>query len=76
VSREECGPKRCGTQISALCTRSANEARPNHGSAYGRVLAGIEVPAAEDEAFEQYLVGLGYPPVNETEDEAYRLFLR
>jgi threonine dehydratase len=48
----------------------------NHGAAFGRVLAGVQVPASEDEAFEQYLAQLGYPYVDETENEAYRLFLR
>lgn len=48
----------------------------NHGSAHGRVLAGIHVPVADDDAFEAYLTELGYPYVNETDNEAYRLFLR
>ena len=48
----------------------------NHGAAYGRVLAGIHVPAEDDEAFEAYLAELGYPYVNETDNEAYWLFLR
>ncbi len=48
----------------------------NHGAAHGRVLAGIHVPVADDEAFEAYLRELGYPYANETDNEAYRLFLR
>lgn len=48
----------------------------NHGAAQGRVLAGIHVPTEDDAAFERYLEELGYPYVNETDNEAYRLFLR
>lgn len=48
----------------------------NHAAAYGRVLAGVEVPPHEREAFEQYLIGLGYLFVNESENEAYELFLK
>ncbi|MEM7408932.1 MAG: threonine ammonia-lyase, biosynthetic [Myxococcota bacterium] len=48
----------------------------NHGAAHGRVLAGIQVPSHDGEAFARYLGELGYPWVEETENEAYRLFLR
>ncbi len=48
----------------------------NHGAAHGRVLAGIRVPASDDAAFQAYLEELGYPYVCETDNEAYRLFLR
>ncbi len=48
----------------------------NHGAALGRVLAGIAVPEADYEAFERYLLDLAYPYVDETENEAYRAFLR
>jgi threonine dehydratase len=48
----------------------------NHGSAHGRVLAGIQVPPAEDASFRRYLGELGYPWAEETDNEAYRLFLR
>jgi threonine dehydratase len=48
----------------------------NHGGAVGRVLAGIQVPAGEADAFARYLGQLGYPWVEETENPAYRLFLR
>lgn len=47
----------------------------NHGSDYGRVLAGIQVPPGERAMFENYLVALGYPHWDETENPAYRLFL-
>jgi threonine dehydratase len=48
----------------------------NHGAAQGRVLAGIQVPPAEDDAFRRYLAELGYPHVDESANPAYRLFLR
>jgi len=47
----------------------------NHGSDYGRVLAGIQVPAADRAALSTHLDGLGYAYWNETENPAYRLFL-
>ena len=48
----------------------------NHGSAYGRVLMGIQVPAADDEAFERFLGDVGYRYREETGNPAYRVFLR
>jgi threonine dehydratase len=47
----------------------------NHGSDYGRVLAGIEVPKAERENFLLHLNDLHYPYTDETANAAYRLFL-
>src|SRR5690606_3176184 len=47
----------------------------NHGSDYGRVLAGVQVPPAERGEFAAHLATLGYPHVEETENPAYRLFL-
>ncbi|MDQ6993868.1 MAG: threonine ammonia-lyase, biosynthetic [Mariprofundus sp.] len=47
----------------------------NHAAAFGRVLAGIEVPPHEREAFDAYLNGLGYPYVDESNNPAYKLFL-
>lgn len=46
----------------------------NHGAAYGRVLAGFLVPAADQARFEQFLASTGYPhrPV---EDRAFQLFV-
>ena len=48
----------------------------NHGSDYGRVLAGIQVPTKDDAAFAAYLEKLGYVYFEETENPAYTLFLR
>lgn len=48
----------------------------NHGSAYGRVLVGVQVPEAQRAAFGDYLTRLGYPHVCESDNPAYQLFLR
>jgi threonine dehydratase len=48
----------------------------NHGSASGRVLAGIQVPDHEMDAFRHFLAELGYPAQAEDENPAYRLFLQ
>jgi threonine dehydratase len=47
----------------------------NHGSDYGRVLAGIQVPGAERADFLQHLNALHYAYVEETANPAYRMFL-
>jgi threonine dehydratase len=47
----------------------------NHGADYGRVLAGIQVPASEKPAFRDFLARLGYPCWEETRNPAARLFL-
>ena len=48
----------------------------NHGSDFGRILAGIQVPLTERNRYEQSLAALGYPYTNESEHPAYRLFLK
>ncbi|MDM0083862.1 threonine ammonia-lyase, biosynthetic [Variovorax sp. J31P179] len=47
----------------------------NQGADYGRILVGLQVPAAEHEAFDAFLQTLGYPFVEETDNPVYRLFL-
>ena len=47
----------------------------NHGSDYGRVLAGIDVPADETRELELHLAKLGYPHWEESNNPAYTLFL-
>ena len=47
----------------------------NHGSDFGRVLVGIQVPPTEREAFCQFLNELGYDYWDETENPAYQRFL-
>jgi threonine dehydratase len=47
----------------------------NHGSDYGRVLAGVQVPPAERPDFLQHLNELHYAYVEETSNPSYRMFL-
>ena len=47
----------------------------NHGADYGRVMVGMQVPAAEMPEFKRFLGTLGYPYIDESENPAYRLFL-
>ncbi len=47
----------------------------NHGSDYGRVLAGIDVPAEETRELESHLAKLGYPHWEESNNPAYTIFL-
>ena len=48
----------------------------NHGSDYGRVLIGLQVPQAERADFQSFLAQVGYDHREETDNPAYRLFLR
>jgi threonine dehydratase len=47
----------------------------NHGSAWGRVLVGIQVPDEEMSVFKRELDEIGFRYWNETDNPAYRLFL-
>jgi len=47
----------------------------NHGSDYGRVLAGIQVPKADRADFLEHLTLLRFPFFEETANPAYRKFL-
>jgi threonine dehydratase len=47
----------------------------NHGSDYGRVLCGIQVPPAERAEFRLHVDALHYPYSDETANPAYTLFL-
>jgi threonine dehydratase len=48
----------------------------NHGADYGRILIGLQVPKNEQKKFQHFLASLGYPHWNETDNPAYRLFLK
>ncbi|TGK05641.1 threonine ammonia-lyase, biosynthetic [Leptospira langatensis] len=48
----------------------------NHGADYGRVLVGLQVPFSEKVRFSERLQSLGYPYEEETENPAYRMFLK
>ena len=47
----------------------------NHGSDYGRVLAGIDVPEDDTAELEAHLAELGYAHWEESDNPAYRIFL-
>src|SRR5436190_13061145 len=47
----------------------------NHGSDFGRVLAGLEVEDHDLPAFRSFLEGLGYEYAIESDNPAYRFFL-
>jgi threonine dehydratase len=47
----------------------------NHGAAFGRVLVGFEVPSADLEDFQVFLDDVGYTYVDESSNEALKLFL-
>jgi threonine dehydratase len=47
----------------------------NHGADYGRVLVGMQVPAAQHADFQAFLQQVGYPYWDERQNPAYRLFL-
>ncbi|MCK5877167.1 MAG: threonine ammonia-lyase, biosynthetic, partial [Candidatus Marithrix sp.] len=47
----------------------------NHGSAYGRVLIGIQVPDTQLNEFQDFLDNIGYQYWNENNNPAYQLFL-
>ncbi|MSR88768.1 MAG: threonine ammonia-lyase, biosynthetic [Candidatus Margulisbacteria bacterium] len=47
----------------------------NHGSAYGRVLMGVDVPKSESALFKSFLKKIGYTFVDESHNPAYPLFL-
>ena len=48
----------------------------NQGADYGRILVGLQVPRSDRKAFQEFLQSLAYPCQDETENPAYRLFLR
>ena len=48
----------------------------NHGADYGRVLIGMQVPPAERKKLPAFLATLGMDYQDETDNAAYRLFLR
>ena len=48
----------------------------NHGSDYGRVLTGIDVPEGENERLKAHFLELGYPHWEESNNPAYTMFLQ
>lgn len=47
----------------------------NHGTDYGRVLFGVQVPSSQKEQFQNFLDELGYNWWDESQNPAYDLFL-
>ena len=47
----------------------------NHGSAFGRVLCGIQVPDSDRAEFQAFLKALGYSHWCETDNAVYKIFL-
>ncbi|MEO7158132.1 MAG: threonine ammonia-lyase, biosynthetic, partial [Vicinamibacterales bacterium] len=47
----------------------------NHGADFGRVLAGFEVPASDNQEFDAFVTTLGYSFQREERNPAYELFL-
>lgn len=47
----------------------------NHSSDYGRILAGIDVPASETAELEAHLAALGYAHWEESDNPAFAMFL-
>ncbi len=47
----------------------------NHGSDYGRVLAGVQVPPEDADEFSRHLSDLQYAYTEETQNPVYRMFL-
>jgi threonine dehydratase len=47
----------------------------NHGAAVGRVLVGLQVPDSDQAELDEFLLRLGYPWIEETENPARTLFL-
>jgi threonine dehydratase len=47
----------------------------NHGSDYGRILAGIDVAPEDTEELESHLAELAYPHWEESDNPAYAMFL-
>jgi len=48
----------------------------NQGADYGSILVGIQVPRQDKKAFQEFLDTLAYPCEDDTDNPAYRLFLR
>jgi threonine dehydratase len=48
----------------------------NQGADYGRILVGLQVPEADNQAFADFLETLGFPYVEETANPVYKMFLQ
>jgi len=48
----------------------------NQGADYGRILVGLQVPRSDRQGLREFIDNLAYPCEDETDNPAYRLFLR
>lgn len=48
----------------------------NHGAAYGRVLVGMTLPEGEESQLNDFIRDLGFKGEEESDNEAYKLFLK
>ena len=48
----------------------------NQGADHASTLVGLQVPSQDEAAFKRFLKELGYPCVEETQNPAYRMFLK
>ena len=48
----------------------------NQGADYGRILVGIQVPAGDGKAFDEFLRTLAYPFIEETDNPLVSRFLQ
>ena len=62
------------TLLGARCNITLFHYR-NHGAAYGRVLAGMQVPKSDSKEFQDSLTRLNYRYWDETDNPAYGVFL-
>lgn len=74
-------PEKPGALMTFLTTMSPNWNISlfhyrNHGADYGHVLVGLQVPANEKAELQKFITQLGYQYWDETENPAYKLFLR
>ena len=74
-------PERTGALMNFLNSMSPNWNISlfhyrNHGADYGRILVGLQVPPKEMKVFRGFLKTLGYRYWEETNNQAYKLFLK
>lgn len=74
-------PERPGALMAFLTSMSPNWNISlfhyrNHGADVGRILVGLQVPKDERKRFEKFLSALGFAYADETNNPAYKLFLK
>jgi threonine dehydratase len=74
-------PERPGALMNFLTSMSPNWNISlfhyrNHGADVGRILVGLQVPKDERKRFDKFLAALGFAYADETNNPAYKLFLK